>query len=1194
MKHFPFPHMSEASTARRGWRASRGSTWTKAFLTLACIGMAPLTAWDAPTFSLEGGDGVLGTPASDTLTTIGAGGEDLLDPALGFPAIPPPPLAPPSKVISGAGLGIPPGPGVDIDALSSGTDPISLAPGLIDNLVFSVDWFSSGGGLVGSCVPTAPGPVAEVGTECGPGVPVFPGGPPNVAAGDLFVAPGVLGTAGPTGPPGFNLLRVDDDAIPSPIPPPNPFPPTPGLGLVDLFTTTGPSTFGDNLDALELDDWGILLPGPIYFSLDCLGTGCGSLVVGASGADVLVSSGGVVAPYAFAPALGLDTIGGPLSDDIDALALRDDGDMLYNAVSSIFPCDDSILFSVSKGSAITTAPVVDPISGLPITEGDVLTDGACVSVAPCPCPGVPVIAAHAEQLGLNTARSSAPVVPFADDLNALDVEPKELDFFPFSLGTVVVDVGGTLEVIELTGPTTVEVDLASLADTDLDTREQVTTEMTQLDIAGTASFGPVSVRIRPVTKSPFMKSTGEIEELVNNTAGTLDIPPFTATGGGDSFFDVFFEIRTTLPPPLDILHNETPKRMTALIRGKPPVIGDTYGGTTPVPLFTEGGVQVGVLTLAFHTPRPPVEHDIFLRSRATVLLVAPNGHWEAVELVGPTGIVVGLDELGDADVDTREEVPAEMRALELTGTSDLVGPITIRLRDPDEHPNMRSLGEIEELVDNTPGVLDVPPFTPTGEAESFFDVFFEVETTLPPPFDLLHTDEPKRMTSRIRSKPPAVGDTYGGTNPVVLKTEGEIDTGFKITVAFHTPEDSDPPVNHDIFHDSNAQIEVDLGGGTELVNATGPTGIFVKMGDLGDPDLDTLEQVPAEMIALELSGTSSFGPIEVHLRDPTKSPFMRSVGEIEELVNNTPGVLDLPPFTPTGCADSFFDVFFEIETTLPPPFDLLHNEDPKRMTAVICNKPPYFHVYVGDDPVELFTEAGTPTGFFLTKSRHHTNRGRHYHCYETKPQVGPNVAVTLTDQFGSAEGVFVKRPRALCTPASKNDEDLDAVFDEEHLMSYSIRHRTEKVRDVTVVNQFGVQTVDVLRPRRLMVPTAKGLLFPPPPLVDPEVDHFQCYRVRRSRRTPRFEKRFGVELTDQFGTITVDVKKPRYLCVPVSKNGEDPDAITAERHLMCFKTKRPPFIGFPVFVTNQFGPDVVDLIHLVEVCVPSIKLQVGP
>ena len=81
------------------------------------------------------------------------GGADLLDPALGFQAFGPTP--PPGVVVPFGALGLPPpvpGPGsVDIDALSFGTDPITLLTlGGPDHIVFSADRLSTGGFLPGS------------------------------------------------------------------------------------------------------------------------------------------------------------------------------------------------------------------------------------------------------------------------------------------------------------------------------------------------------------------------------------------------------------------------------------------------------------------------------------------------------------------------------------------------------------------------------------------------------------------------------------------------------------------------------------------------------------------------------------------------------------------------------------------------------------------------------------------------------------------------------------------------------------------------------------------------------------------------------------------------------------------------------------------------------------------------------------
>ena len=135
-----------------------------------------------------------------------------------------------------------------------------------------------------------------------------------------------------------------------------------------------------------------------------------------------------------------------------------------------------------------------------------------------------------------------------------------------------------------------------------------------------------------------------------------------------------------------------------------------------------------------------------------------------------------------------------------------------------------------------------------------------------------------------------------------------------------------------------------------------------------------------------------------------------------------------------------------------------------------------------------------------------------------------------------------------------------------------------------MVNEFGTMLVDVLRPDLLLVPSAKSLTAPPPALARPAVDHFKCYKVRGGRiRLP------GVEVTDKFGTLTVNVKKPIRLCVAAdSGNGIlDPSA-----HLLCYQVRTasqsPRFEGpGPIFVDNQFGPDTFAVTRPTELCVPS-------
>jgi hypothetical protein len=118
-----------------------------------------------------------------------------------------------------------------------------------------------------------------------------------------------------------------------------------------------------------------------------------------------------------------------------------------------------------------------------------------------------------------------------------------------------------------------------------------------------------------------------------------------------------------------------------------------------------------------------VEHDYFDETTAVLQLVGgPLGPTPVMVMMsGPAAVDVFFEgpQEGDAlddDSNNRDEVQTEMVSLQLTG-----GGMTLSL-----NPNRKSLGQIEELVNNTPGTLDVDPFQP-GDADSFFDVFFEID-----------------------------------------------------------------------------------------------------------------------------------------------------------------------------------------------------------------------------------------------------------------------------------------------------------------------------------------------------------------------------------------------------------------------------------------------------------------------------------
>ena len=211
-----------------------------------------------------------------------------------------------------------------------------------------------------------------------------------------------------------------------------------------------------------------------------------------------------------------------------------------------------------------------------------------------------------------------------------------------------------------------------------------------------------------------------------------------------------------------------------------------------------------------------------------------------------------------------------------------------------------------------------------------------------------------------------------------------------------------------------------------------------------------------------------------------------------------------------------------------------------------------------------------------------------FQCYEIKPATLPPTTVTVEDQFGT-QGLTLRFPHRLCAPADKNGEGI--LDDVQHLVgSDTLRTPFTKRTGFPVTNQFGTTAIDLTRRDLLMVPTAKSLVAPPPPLLPPTIDHFQCYRAKRSAGSPKFPKT-NVTVVDQFESLTLTLLKPYRLCVPANKNGEDPTAPSHTGLLLCYKAKASSSFGTLVaHINNQFGPDDVTLIHRRELCVPSVQV----
>ncbi len=334
------------------------------------------------------------------------------------------PLPPPAVALDGGQLGIalyvvcqghPAGVacGVEVDSLSQGwdTQATNLAMPAGTRLWFSVDEWAVGEPLLW--------PEPNILSE---------GGLVGDSSADIFVEYTLgIGPLPPSAPAGLHVGVFDGNGMPSATPLGNVYP---GTGLIEPnLPSPGLPNSGDDIDSLDI---GALLGFPTsgyYLSMDSafldplegVANSGSAALAGFSGADVLLVPAPGAGLTVFAPAalLGLDLSGIPDSDDLDALILSENGNMIFEP--SQVPYDwltgstDMLLFSVRRGSAVIGSP--DSIFGVPIEEGDVLTTPLSPLMGGVsPFPG---IFYAAESLGLRTARTHG--VAFGDDLNAMDI-----------------------------------------------------------------------------------------------------------------------------------------------------------------------------------------------------------------------------------------------------------------------------------------------------------------------------------------------------------------------------------------------------------------------------------------------------------------------------------------------------------------------------------------------------------------------------------------------------------------------------------------------------------------------------------------------------------------------------------------------------------------------------------------------------
>jgi len=231
---------------------------------------------------------------------------------------------------------------------------------------------------------------------------------------------------------------------------------------------------------------------------------------------------------------------------------------------------------------------------------------------------------------------------------------------------------------------------------------------------------------------------------------------------------------------------------------------------------------------------------------------------------------------------------------------------------------------------------------------------------------------------------------------------------------------------------------------------------------------------------------------------------------------------------------------------------------------------------VQDDPFSVQKQVSGPVG---------VQQQLHYLCYEAKRAPIAIGNVSVVDQFG-ANTVAGEQLHRLCNPTNKRDEDPSAVNSPNHLDGYeaSSKGNPAQGHKIAATNQFGTTNLQLQQVRFVFVPSAKSLTGPVGPLASPG-DRYVCYVVK----TVNFPKIAGVKVQDEFGTMTIDLTDVNYFCDPANVNGHEPGAETHTNHLMCYEVGThivPP----NTWVNDEFQARQVKLDgHLDEFCVPSTK-----
>lgn len=202
---------------------------------------------------------------------------------------------------------------------------------------------------------------------------------------------------------------------------------------------------------------------------------------------------------------------------------------------------------------------------------------------------------------------------------------------------------------------------------------------------------------------------------------------------------------------------------------------------------------------------------------------------------------------------------------------------------------------------------------------------------------------------------------------------------------------------------------------------------------------------------------------------------------------------------------------------------------------------------------------------------------RHYTLYELdygeeEPMLD-SWQVVVNNQFGNGQELTVWGPIALAVPTKKGDHEMPVCLD--HFLLYAVEEGPEIYASVNLTDQFGPdKDVSVYTPYYFANPVEKTVLpGGAPTLIEHEDEHLVFYTID-SCAPPEPP---SVQIVNQFGEQTLDLLNPELLAVPSEKiSVEQP--LDHFKGYWAYWIEGPPPPGFPVavqledqFITEWLG-----------------------